>query len=146
MRAHRTATADRPHALVRLVSRLLVAQAAASAAIGFAYDRRNLPWLVVTVTITIAVCALAVLVRPGGHAIWLTAVAAESVLVAAGLVMFASVSYLGGTLLAIGSLSTLLHPATARAFDTGSAEVGPVGSQPAIAESAADLQASAAGS
>jgi hypothetical protein len=103
-------------ALVRLASRLLVAQAAASAAIGLAYSRRNASSLLLTILVAVVLCGLACLVRSGGPMAWLGAVSLEVCLVAAGLVRFVYDRYLGGTLLAIITLGTLLHPAVARAF------------------------------
>lgn len=50
-----SAYSKQPDALVRLASRLLLAQAAASAAIGISYSRRNLPWLAVTIVVAVAV-------------------------------------------------------------------------------------------
>lgn len=101
---------------VGLAGRLLVAQAGASAAIGLGFYRRNAPWLVLAILVAVALCGLARLVRSGTHATWLAAVSVESGLVAVGLFRFAYARYLGGTLLAIITLGTLLHPAVARAF------------------------------
>ena len=50
--------------LLSLVARLLTAQAAAGAAIGLAYSRRNVPWLVLTLVIAVLLCGLAALVGP----------------------------------------------------------------------------------
>jgi hypothetical protein len=105
-----------PPPLVGLVSRLIIAQSGASAAIGIAYSRRNMPWLVLTVLIAVALCGLAAAVRSGGHTTWLAAICVESGLTAVGLFRFGYASYMGGTLLAAGTLGTLLHPAVARAF------------------------------
>lgn len=135
--------AARPHSLVSLVSRLLLAQAGVCAALGVGFSRRNLPWLALAVVIATAVAGLAALVRSGSHETWLIAVMAESGLVAIGLFRFAYAGYLGGTLLAIISLGTLLHPAVARAFAPMRAGAGqPV--QPVLADGAAELQGSAA--
>jgi hypothetical protein len=115
----RRSAADRrvqPDALVSLATRLLIAQAGASAAIGLGYSRRHLPWLVVTIVVAVALCGLAGLVRSGSHTAWLIAVSGECGLVAVGLFRFAYARYMGGTLLAIASLGTLLHPAVAGAF------------------------------
>jgi hypothetical protein len=101
---------------VSLVSRLLLAQAAVTAAIGLAYLRRSMTWLLVILMVTVALCWLAGLVRSGGHAAWLAAVGAEAVLVAAGLAAIMSARYPGGTLLAMATLGVLLHPAVGRAF------------------------------
>ena len=93
-----------------------MAQAGASAAIGLGYSRRNAPWLLLTILVAVAVCGLAGLIRSGSHTAWLAAVSLEVCLVAVGLFLFAYDRYLGGTLLAIIALGTLLHPAVARAF------------------------------
>jgi hypothetical protein len=105
-----------PHALVQLASRMLLAQAGASAVIGFAYSRRNVPWLLITVVTAIVLCALAGVVRSGNHGAWLAAVSVEAVLVATGVTRFVYARYMGGSLLAIVSLGVLLHPAVAGAF------------------------------
>ena len=73
-------------------------------------------WLVLTIVVAAALCGLAGLVRSGGHAAWLGAVSTESALVAAGLFRFVYARYMGGTLLAIVALGTLLHPAVAARF------------------------------
>jgi len=104
------------NALVALVSRLLFAQAGASAAVSIGYSRRNVHSVLVAVLIAVVICGLAGLVRSGGHVAWLVAVSFESGFVAAGLFRFAYFRYLGGTLLALITLGTLLHPAVARAF------------------------------
>lgn len=131
--------------LVSLVSRFLVAEAGASAAIGVGYNRRNLPWLLVTVAVAVGLCGLAALVRSGTHTAWLAAITVESALVAVGLFRFAYARYLGGTLLAIITLGTLLHPATSRAFGAGQAEAQAGAGQPGLADGAAELQGSTAG-
>lgn len=139
------APSSRLPALVSLVSRFLVAEAGASAAIGVGYSRRNVPWLLVTVAVAVALCGLAALVRSGTHTAWLAAITVESALVAVGLFRFAYARYLGGTLLAIITLGTLLHPAVSRAFSAGSAAAEPAAGQAGLAESAAELQGSTAG-
>ena len=135
----------RSHALVSLVSRLLVAEAGACAAIGVGYNRRHMPWLLVTVAVAVALCGLAALVRSGTHTAWLAAITAESTLVAVGLFRFAYTRYLGGTLLAIITLGALLHPQVSRAFTAGASGAEPAAGQPGFAEGAAELQGSAAG-
>jgi hypothetical protein len=135
----------RSHALVSLVSRFLVAEAGACAAIGVGYNRRHLPWLVAGVALAMALCGLAALVRSGTHTAWLAAITVESALVAVGLFRFAYARYLGGTLLAMITLGTLLHPAVSRAFSAGQVPAEPAAAQPGLAESAAELQGSAAG-
>jgi hypothetical protein len=135
----------RPHTLVSLVSRLVVAEAGACAAIGVGYNRRHLPSLLLTVAVAVALCGLAVLVRSGAHTAWLAAISVESGLVAVGLFRFAYARYLGGTLLAIITLGTLLRPAVSRAFSAEPAAGDLAVGQPGLVESAAELQGSPAG-
>ena len=151
MRAHRTragwpparqrrrlvpGAGPRSHALVSLVSRLVVAEAGACAAIGVGYNRRHLPWLLLTVAVAVALCGLAALVRSGTHTAWLAAISVESGLVAVGLFRFAYARYMGGTLLALVTLATLLHPAVARAFAAAPRRHGHAHEHPAVADSA----------
>jgi hypothetical protein len=133
-----------PPAAVGLVARLLLAQAAACAAIGVGYSRRNLPWLLLTIGVALVVCGLAALVRSGGHGIWLTAITVESALVAVGLFRFAYAGYLGGTLLAIITLGTLLHPAVSRAFAAVPGAPEPAGDDLGRTDEAVELDASVA--
>jgi hypothetical protein len=133
-----------PHPAVSLVTRLLLAQAGACAAIGVGYSRRNLPWLMLTIGVALAVCGLAALVRSGGHGTWLTAITVESALVAVGLFRFAYAGYVGGTLLAIITLGTLLHPAVSRAFATMPGEPDPASHDLGLADDAVELDASVA--
>ncbi len=114
----RNAGSDRPHPLVALVTRLVVAQAGLAAAIGLFYSRRHLPSILITLTLVAALCAVAFAVRTGSQAGWLLAVAAESAFVLFGLYRFATSRYLGGTLFGIITVGTLLHPAVARAFSS----------------------------
>jgi hypothetical protein len=135
----------RSHALVSLVSRFLVAEAGACAAIGVGYNRRHLPWLVAAVALAMALSGLAALVRSGTHTAWLAAITVESALVAVGLFRFAYARYLGGTLLAIITLGALLHPQVSRAFSAGAVPAEPIAAPHGLAESAAELQGSTAG-
>ena len=128
--------ARRPGSLTSLVARLLVAQAGASAAIGLSYSRRNVPWLVLTLIVAVALCGLAGLARSGSHSTWLIAVSIESGLAAVGLFWFAYARYMGGTLFALITLATLLHPAVARAFAAAPRRNGQAREHPAVAESA----------
>jgi hypothetical protein len=121
-----------------LVARLLVAQAAASAAIGLGYNRRNMPWLVLTLIVAVALCGLAALVRSGSHPIWLMAISVESGLAAVGLFRFAYARYMGGTLLALITLGTLLHPAVARAFAAAPRRLGHASEHASVADGAPD--------
>jgi hypothetical protein len=106
----------RPHELVRLVTRLVVAQTVAAAAVGLPFSRRHLPSIVMTLALMAALGVLTVLVRRGGQAAWLTAISAESAYVVFGVWRFMAARYVGGTLMGIIVLGSLLHPSVARAF------------------------------
>lgn len=134
----------RPDAAASLVSRLLLAQGGACAAISVGYSRRQLPGLLLTIVVAVALCGLAALIRSGGHGTWLTAVTAESALVTVGLFRFAYVDYLGGTLLAIITLGTLLHPAVSRAFAVTSGEPASATDDLRLADRGAELRGSVA--
>ena len=69
-----------------------------------------------SILVAVVLCGLAGLVRSGSHAAWLAAVTFESGFIAVGLFRFAFARYLGGALLAVAVLGTLLHPALARVF------------------------------
>ena len=101
---------------VRLVSRLVAAQAAAAAAVGLAFSRRHLPSVLVTLALVASLCLLALLVRSGTRGAWLAAVTAEGVFFVYGLSRFVVARYVGGTLFALVVAGTLLHPAVARAY------------------------------
>lgn len=105
-----------PHELVRLVTRLVIAQTALAAAIGLPYSRRHLPSIVITLMLVAALWGLVLVVRSGTHAAWTLAVGFEIAFILFGLFRFFTSRYLGGTLFAILALGTLLHPAVARAF------------------------------
>lgn len=134
-----TAQQTRSRALVRLVSRFYLAQAGASAAVSLSYGRRNVPSVILAIAIAAALCGLAAIVRSGSHTAWLIAIAFESGFVTVGLFRYAYARYLGGTLLAMIALGTLLHPAVARAF-AGPREV-PEHAGAALAEGAGELEA-----
>jgi hypothetical protein len=101
---------------VRLVTRLVVAQTAAAAAVGLAFSRRHLPSVLITLALVISLCVLAFLVRSGTRGAWLTAVGFESVFFVYGVSRFVYARYVGGTLFALVVAGTLLHPAVARAY------------------------------
>ena len=101
---------------VRLVTRLVVAQAAAAAAVGLAFSRRHLPSVLITLALVISLCVLAFLVRSATRGAWLTAVGFESVFFVYGVSRFVAARYVGGTLFALVVAGTLLHPAVARAY------------------------------
>jgi hypothetical protein len=110
------AARDRPSELVTLVTRLVLAQAALTGAIGLSYGRRNVSWIMITLMLAIALCGLAAIVRSGSHAAWIFAVAFEAAYAAVGLVQFLTARFLGGTLFAVVTLSVLVHPTVIRAF------------------------------
>jgi hypothetical protein len=109
----------RRHAVISLVSRLLTAQAVVSGALAFVYSRDDSGWLVFAVLTALAVGGLAAWVRSASHLAWLVTLGFEGVYVAIGLALFGYAGYLGGTLLAIITVGTLLRPAVARAFSRG---------------------------
>jgi hypothetical protein len=121
----------RSQALLGLVSRLMFAQAGASAAVSLSYSRRNVPSVILAVLVALALCGLAGLLRSASPAVWLTTVTFEAGFVAVGLFRFTYARYLGGTLLAIITLGTLLHPAVARVI-AGASEWPDAAERPAI--------------
>jgi hypothetical protein len=130
----------RSSALVRVVSRLYLAQAGASAAVSLSYGRRNLPSLLLAIALAAGLCWLAAIVRSGSHSAWLIAISFESVFVAVGLFRYTyAARYLGGTLLAIITLGMLLHPSVARAF-AGPRDL-PDRAGAALADGAGELEA-----
>jgi hypothetical protein len=102
--------------LIRLVTRLVVAQTIAAAVVGLPFSRRHLPSILITLALVAALAGLALLVRSGTRAAWLIAVGFELVYIGYGLSRFFYARYLGGTLLAILTAGTLAHPAVAGAF------------------------------
>ena len=115
-RRSRSRPAVRRAAAVRLVTRLVVAQTAAAAAVGRAFSRRHLPSVHITLVLVISLCRLAFLVRSATRGAWLTAVGFESVFFVYGVSRFVYARYVGGTLFALVVAGTLLHPAVARAY------------------------------
>lgn len=107
---------DRSNSLVKLVTRLIVAQAGLAAAIGLAYSRRHLPSIIITLMLVAALLGVAAMTRSGTHTAWMFAIGFESAFLMFGLFRFFTSRYLGGTLFAIVELGVLLHPAVARAF------------------------------
>jgi hypothetical protein len=114
-RSRRTVSRPAP-AQVRLVTRLVVAQATTAAAVGLAFGRRHLPSVLITLALVVSLCLLALLVRSGTRTAWLAAVTCESVFFAYGVSRFVFARYVGGTLFALVIAGTLLHPAVARAY------------------------------
>jgi ribose/xylose/arabinose/galactoside ABC-type transport system permease subunit len=105
--------------LVRLVTRLVVAQAIAAAAVGLLFSRRHLPSVLITLAMVAALCVLALLVRSGTRVAWLAAVPFEVAYIGYGLSRFFVARYVGGTLFAIFVAAALAHPAVARAYAIG---------------------------
>lgn len=96
-----------------------------------------MPWLLLTIVLAVALCGLAWLVRSGSHGTWLVAISVESGMVAVGLFSFAYAGYLGGTLLSLVTLGTLLHPAVARSFAVSRRWQHSADESPVLADSAA---------
>jgi hypothetical protein len=84
--------------------------------VGLPFSRRQLSSILITLAMVAALCGLAFLVRSGTRTAWLVAVGFEVAFVAYGLSRFFAARYLGGTLFAIITLGTLIHPAVARAY------------------------------
>lgn len=110
---------DRRGALVRLVTRLLVTQAALAGAIGLFFSRRHLPSLLITLLVVAVLCGLAVAARTGTHAAWVAILGAEGAYIVIGLLSFVTARFVGGTLLGIITAGVLVHPAVARAYGSG---------------------------
>jgi hypothetical protein len=128
-----------PRSLVKLATRLITAQAAATAAIGLAYSRRHVSSIIITLMLVAALLGLAAMTRSGTHAAWVFAIGFESAFIMFGLIRFFSTRYLGGTLFGMVTLGVLLHPAVARAFSRvpARAEI-PGEARPALGEAGAD--------
>jgi hypothetical protein len=113
--------------LVKLVTRLVTAQAAVAAAIGLSYGRRHIPSIIVTLMLVVALLGLAAMSRSGTQAAWMATIGFETAFVMFGLIRFITSRYIGGTLFGIITLGVLLHPAVARAFSGVPAQAeGPV--------------------
>lgn len=104
------------HPLVRLVTRLVIAQAATAAAVGLAFSWRHLPSVMITVALASVCCLLAALVRAGGRSSWLMAAVCEAAFFLFGLSRFVDARYVGGTLFALVIVVTLLNPRVAAAY------------------------------
>jgi hypothetical protein len=118
--------ADR-QSLVKLVTRLITAQAGVAAAIGLAYSRKQVPSIIITLMLVVALLGLAAMCRSGTPVAWMVAIGFETAFVMFGLIRFITSRYAGGTLFGMIALGVLLHPAVARAFSGAPAQVeGPV--------------------
>jgi hypothetical protein len=113
--------------LVALAARLIVAQTALAAAIGLSYSRRHLPSILITLMLVAVLWGLVLVVRSGTQAAWVFAIGLESSFILFGLFRFFTSRYLGGTLLAVITFVTLLHPAVARAFSAPAGRAGEAG-------------------
>ena len=117
-----------PAPQVRLITWLVVAQAAAAAVVGLPFGRRHLPSILITLGLVASLCLLALLVRSGTRAAWLVAFGLESVYFVYGVSRFVIARYVGGTLFALVVAGALVHPAVARAYSVlpghGRGEVG----------------------
>ena len=113
--------------LVKLVTRLITAQAVASAAIGLSFGRRHIPSIIITLMVVAALLGLAAMSRSATQVAWMVAIGFETAFVMCGLISFITSRYMGGTLFGIIALGVLLHPAVARAFSGTPAQAeGPV--------------------
>ena len=101
---------------VRLVTRFVVAQAVAAAAVGLPFSRRHLPSVRITLALVASFCLLALLVRSGTRSAWLAALGFETAFFVYGVSRFLVARYVGGTMFAIVVVGALLHPAVARAY------------------------------
>jgi hypothetical protein len=108
--------AGKRQVMIRLMTRLVLAQATLAAVIGLFYSRRHLPSVVITMLLVAMFCALAFVVRSGTHVAWIIALSVESAFVLFGLSRFFAGRYVGGTLLAIIAMGALIHPAVAASY------------------------------
>jgi hypothetical protein len=112
----RTAPRADRQSLVKLVTRLITAQAVASAAIGLAFSRRHIPSIIITLMVVVALLGLAAMSRSATQVAWMVAIGFETAFVMWGLIRFITSRYTGGTLFGMIALGVLLHPSVARAF------------------------------
>lgn len=113
----------RPHILVQVLGRLMVAQAVAGGLVGIAFARRQLPSVFITLSLVIAVCLLAMLARTGTRTAWLVTFGFEGVYFLFGLSRFVSTRYVGGTLFSLIILVVMLHPTVTRAYSVATGRV-----------------------
>jgi ribose/xylose/arabinose/galactoside ABC-type transport system permease subunit len=125
--AARSAPRAGRQSLVKLVTRLITAQAAVAAAIGLAYSRKQVPSIIITLMLVVALLGLAAMSRSGTPVAWMVTIGFETAFVMFGLIRFITSRYVGGTLFGMIALGVLLHPAVARAFSGAAAQAeGPV--------------------
>ncbi|MGE5287849.1 MAG: hypothetical protein ACM3ML_11715 [Micromonosporaceae bacterium] len=101
---------------VRLVTRLLVAQAAVAAAVSLLFSRRAAPVVVTTLMFVAAICLLAAFAHTGTPAARTVVLGFEFAVIVFGLYRFFFERYLGGTIFAIVITAVLLQPAAVRAY------------------------------
>jgi len=101
---------------VHLVTRLLLAQAGAVAAVSLLFSRRSTALVAATIMLVAALCALAALAHTGTHSARTVVLGCEVVLIVFGLYRFFFDRYVGGTVFAIVIAATLLHPSVVRAY------------------------------
>ena len=101
---------------VRLLTRLVLAQAAAAAVVGLPFGRRHLPSILITLALVASFCLLALLARSGTRAAWVMLASFEIAFFIYGVSRFIYARYVGGTLFAVVVVGALLHPAVARAY------------------------------
>lgn len=135
-----TAASSAGQPLVKLVTRLVTAQAATAAAVGLSYSRRHVPSVIITLMLVVALLGLAAMARSGTPAAWVFSIGFETALIMFGVIRFITSRYVGGTLFGIIALGVLLHPAVARAFSgvPGRAEAPADGLPAAMGEAGAD--------
>jgi hypothetical protein len=128
---------------VRLVTRLIVVQAAIVAAVSLPFSRRNTPVIVTTLILVAVLWLLAVLAHTGTPTARTMVLGFQLAVIVFGLYRFFFERYLGGTIFAIVITAVLLHPAAARAFGAEPASrAEPVDAVP-VADSAGGLGESA---
>lgn len=113
----------RPHTLVRVIGRLMTAQAVAGGLVGVAFARRQIPSIFITLSLVVAVCLVAMLARTGTRAAWLVTFGFEGVYFLFGLSRFVSARYVGGTLFSLIILVMLLHPTVTRAYSVATGRI-----------------------
>lgn len=129
----------RQHELVRLTTRLVVAQAGVAAAVGLLFSRRQAWTIAMTLVLVAALCFLAAVARTGTPAARNVVLSFEVFLVVIGLYRFFFARYVGGTLFAIVITAILMHPSVARAYgflprrDRAGAEAAPGDGRGALA-------------
>jgi hypothetical protein len=115
------------HELVRMTTRMVLAQAAVAVLVGLPFSRRQVWTIAMSLTLAAALLLLAAVARTGTPAARNVVLFFEVFIAAMGLYEFFTARYLGGTLFAIVVSAILLHPAVGRAY-------GSVSGQPATTE------------